>query len=121
MREAVIGISTWLAPSPSSRVGEVPHSVRRRVRDILPLGELCKDVLQYSYRLLQHIVVPIAHRSKSFSSECSFPDRVAWRFCVLAAVNFDDETLLETDEIKNVVPKRNLPAKLVSRKPAIPE
>jgi len=40
---------------------------------------------------------------------------------VLTTIDFDNETPLETDKIKNKILKWNLPAKLELREPPIPE
>jgi hypothetical protein len=43
------------------------------------------------------------------------------RFIVLAAVELDDETAIEADEIDDVIPQGNLSPKLESCKPTTPQ
>src|SRR3954462_11634020 len=113
MREGVIVLVVPGGASPLPLWGRVaPHEVRRRVRGMLPQGELCKDVLQYRSGLLQHVIVPVARDDKAFSGECCVTSCVASRFRMLTAVDFDHEALFQADEIENVGVERDLSAKL---------
>ena len=85
------------------------------MRGILPPGKLCKDILQYSSGLLQHLIVPVARYGKTFGEESRVTSYVALRFRTLASVNFDHQTLVEAGEVENVIFDRNLSAKLVGR------
>src|SRR3954462_12409801 len=115
MREGVIVLVVPGGASPLPLWGRVaPHEVRRRVRGMLPQGELCKDVLQYRSGLLQHVIVPVARDDKAFGGESRITRCIALRFRMLTPVDLDDEALFEADEIENVAFERNLSAKLVS-------
>jgi hypothetical protein len=87
----------------------------------LPLGKLCENILQDSGWLLQHIIVPIACNSESFGRQTGVSRCVSIRFGVLTTINFDDEALLEANEIENPISKWDLPAKFVSLKTSIAE
>ena len=89
-----------------------PHAVRRRVRGILPLGKLCKDVLQHGSRLLEHVVVPVTGDGKAFSDEGCVTSGIALRVYMLASINLDHKALLETDKVENVILERDLPPEL---------
>src|SRR5258708_1133421 len=96
-----------------------PHEGRRRVRGILPLGKLCENVLQYGGRLLQHIIIPVARSSKTFCDQDRVSRRVALGRCVLTTIDFDDEALLEANEIENKALKGDLATKLEERKASV--
>src|SRR5579859_201153 len=98
-----------------------PRGARRRVRGISPLGELCKDVLQYSRGLLQHVIVPVAHDLKALSRQSRLSRCITLRRGVLITVDFNDQALVETNEIKNVVLERELATKFEIREPPITE
>ena len=59
--------------------------------------------------------------SKPLREQRRFPGWVTLGIRVLTAIDFDDETLFETDKIKNEILKGNLPAKFELREPAISE
>ena len=69
--------------------------------------------------MFQDIVVPVARDLEPLSDQKSISRLVGRRGCMLAAVDFDDETFLKTDEVEDVVFKRDLPAKLEGCQPAI--
>lgn len=89
------------------------------MRGLSPLAELDENVFQHGSASLQHIVVPIACDPKPFVRESALSDCVGLRRGVLTPVHFHNETMLEADEIKNVVLKRYLTTKLEFREPAI--
>jgi hypothetical protein len=70
---------------------------------------------------LQHIIVPVTRDSESLPEQHGFPRLVASAIRVLTAIDYDNETPLETDKIKNKILKWSLPAKLELREPPIPE
>ena len=60
---------------------------------------------------MQHIIVPVTRDSEPPREQYCFPRRITLGIRVLTAIDFDDETLFETDKIKNKILKGNLPAK----------
>jgi hypothetical protein len=68
---------------------------------------------------LRHIIVPVTRDSELFREQYCFPRCVTLGIRVLAAIDLNDETLFETDKIKNKISKGNLPAKLELREPAV--
>jgi hypothetical protein len=68
---------------------------------------------------LQHIIVPVTRDSEPLREQYCFPRCVTLGICVLATIDFDDETLFETDKINNKISKGNLPAKFELREPAV--
>jgi hypothetical protein len=72
----------------------------------------CVDFLDDTRKIAEHIVVPkpehpiaaLAQESRSLIVVCK-------TFRMLSAVDFDDQTVLETDEVRDIRPKRNLTAK----------
>src|SRR5579885_3081133 len=74
---------------------------RRRVRGFSPLAQLCEDVLQYSSGFLQDIIVPVPGDLKT----CSYQDGISLGIPlgrgVLAAINLNDQSLIEADEIED--------------------
>src|SRR2546428_5094278 len=118
MREGVMRERRSFCPLPLwERVA--PHEVRRRVRGILPLGELCEDVLQNGGRLLQHVVVPVPLDSKPLAHQDGIPCRITLRRCVLTTVYFDDNAFLEADKVENELPKGHLPPEFKLREAPI--
>ena len=87
----------------------------------LRLGKLCENVLQNGRRLLQNVVVPVTRDSKAFCDQDGISRCVAFRRCVLTAVDFDDQAFLEANEIKNKVLKGDLATKLEKRKAPVAE
>jgi hypothetical protein len=79
-----------------------PNEVRRG-EGFLRLGELCENVLQDGSRLLQNVIVPVARDSKAFCDQDGISRCVAFRRCVLTAIDFVDQAFLEANEIKNKV------------------
>jgi hypothetical protein len=57
---------------------------------------------------LQHIIVPVTRDSEPLREQYCFPRRITLGIRVLTAINFDDETLFETDKIKNKILKGEL-------------
>src|SRR3569832_1225906 len=122
MREGVISYSLWRESSPLSLWERVAtHEVRRRVRGILPPCELCKEVLQEGRGLLQDVVVPVAGYRETCRGNCGVPNCITLRFRVLTSVDLDLETLIEADEVENVVLDWHLPTKKKGKKPTIPQ
>jgi hypothetical protein len=68
---------------------------------------------------LQHIIVPVTRHSEPLREQYCFPRYVTLGIRVLTAIDFDNETLFETDKIENKILKRNLPTKFELREPAI--
>jgi hypothetical protein len=81
----------------------------------LRLGELCENILQNGRGLLQNIIVPVTRDSKPFGKQYGFSRCVALGGGVLTTIDFDDETLLEANEIEDKALKWDLPAKLEKR------
>jgi hypothetical protein len=69
--------------------------------------------------LLQHIIVSVTRDSEPLREQYCFPCCVTLGICVLTTIDFDNETLFETDKIKNKILKGNLPAKFELREPTV--
>jgi len=72
---------------------------------------MCEQIFQHRPWSLQDIIIPISDDAESFPSQIGVPLLVALRFGMLAAVDLDDKPVLETNEIQNVVSKRDLSSK----------
>jgi hypothetical protein len=79
--------------------------------DLLQL-ELCKQVFQDRISLLQDIVVPVPEYLKSLACQGCITPLVPFGICVLAAVDLNDDSSLETDEVEDIVLEGGLAAKL---------
>jgi hypothetical protein len=75
-----------------------PNEVRRRVRGALRFNELCENVLQHVYRLLQDIIVPVARDLKAFGDQNGFTCLISFRRCVLTTIDLDDEALFRSKQ-----------------------
>jgi hypothetical protein len=107
---------------PSPLVGEGGASRSEATGEgFVRLGELCENVLQNGGRLLQYVIVPVADGSKAVYRKDRVSRYVALGRCVLATIDFDDEALLEANEVENKVTKGDLATKLEKRKPSISE
>jgi hypothetical protein len=109
---AGIAVSAGFLPSPL--VGEGAERRSREAGEGLfavddKFGE---HVFENRRWLLQHVVIPIAQCLEPFSGQRRISRFVAIGRCVLTGVDLDDETLFETDKIKDVILKRNLSPKL---------
>ncbi len=63
--------------------------------------------------ITEHVVIPKAHDTKSFSLKpCSAFRVVLTVECVLPAVEFDNQSTVETNEVDDISSQRNLAAKL---------
>ena len=107
-------------PSPLAGEGGAERSSATGEGFLRP-GKLCENVLQYGGRLLQHVIVPVTRDSEPLREQYCFPHCVTLGIRVLTAVDFNDETLFETDKIKNEILKGNLSAKFELREPSISE
>jgi hypothetical protein len=72
------------------------------VRGILPLGELCKNVLQNAHRLLQDIIVPVTRDLEALRDQNGFACLISFRRCVLTTIDLDDEAFFEANEIEDI-------------------
>ncbi len=86
---------------------------------MLAAREPLENIFLNGQWLLKHIVVPVSRDLKSFHDQMTVSRGIAGRGCMLAAVDFNDQALFEADEIKNVILKRRLSAKLESCQPSI--
>jgi len=69
----------------------------------------------YSVDVLEHIVVPKSQNSETLSAQPSVTFSIMIHFLsVLAAINFYDESFLQTHEIDDVIRQRLLAAKFVT-------
>ena len=98
---------------PSPLVGEGGASRSEATGEgLLRLGKLCENILQNARRSLQHVIVPISRDPESLGGDHRIPCFVASGFCVLTAIDFNDQVMFKANEIKNEVLKGDLPAKL---------
>jgi hypothetical protein len=75
------------------------------------------DPFGHRLPLGKHIAVPKSEHYKSFSPQPSIAPRVIRlliRSIVLATVKLHDDATIETDEVGNVIPQRNLSPKFES-------
>jgi hypothetical protein len=96
-----------------------PNEVRRRVRGILRLNELCENGLQNAHRLLQYIIVPVTCDLEPFCYQDGFSRLITLGRRVLTTIDFNDEALLEANEIENIALERHLPAEFEKLQPSI--
>ena len=85
-----------------------------RVGSLLKCGV---DHLQYSGKVAVDLVVPKPQNTKSTPFEAAGTNRIARGVVikiVLTAINFDNEPVLETDKIDDVIVARRLPTKMKS-------
>ena len=66
------------------------------------LGGACKDSLGSSYGIFADIVVPGAKYGPTFGLQIAVPANVDSGFCVLAAVDLNDQTRFATGEIYDI-------------------
>jgi hypothetical protein len=81
--------------------------------------ELCKQVFHNSASALQNVVIPIAENLKSFSGQDGIASFISFGIQVLAAVDLNDESMLEAYKIQKVVLEWYLAAKLYVRQAPI--
>jgi hypothetical protein len=73
--------------------------------------------LQYACEIAIHIVIPETENAKAGAFERAVAISIARLMTVeivLTAVDFDDETMLETDEVHDESFSRSLPAEVIS-------
>ena len=71
--------------------------------------------LHYSVDVLEHIVVPKSQNTETLSAQPSVTLSIMIQFwSVLAAINFYDESFLQTHKIDDVIPQRLLAPKFVT-------
>jgi hypothetical protein len=64
---------------------------------------------QYSISSLQHIIIPKPYHPISLISQPFITPTVCITLSMLAPINFDDQTVLEANEIDDIRPYRYLP------------
>jgi hypothetical protein len=72
--------------------------------------ERCKDASADKIQSGFHLFVPEAHDAEAVRPEQGVACRIASAFGMLAAIDLDDQHLLESNEIEDVAFERNLPA-----------
>jgi hypothetical protein len=71
------------------------------------------DARQYSIDILQHIIIPESNHSESIFLEATCPRRILFDLVgMLATIDLDDESMLETAEIGDVIADEMLTAEL---------
>jgi hypothetical protein len=81
------------------------------------LSEGLIDRFEHSREVAIHVAVPKAQNAKPGAAECAVATYIARLMSgeiVLAAIDLDNETLLEADEVNNESLTRCLPAEVVA-------
>ena len=107
--------------APSPLVGEGGARSAPGVGSALPIREMRDDIAKYRSVLLEDIIVPIAKNAKSFSTQKQVPLLIALRFKMMAAVDFNDDLSVETNEIQDVILKWDLSAEFETHETTVPQ
>jgi hypothetical protein len=83
--------------------------------------ELCDQYRQNSFQIRKHVVVPETHDPKAIFREPPIAPLISFRPGVLAAINFQNQSLFEAEEVGDVGSNRDLTPKLERLEPAIPQ
>lgn len=75
-----------------------------------------RNFAKHSVSAFQYVVVPEAHHLIAFATEPIVAPTISSTIRMLATINFDDELLLEADEIDNVRTDGGLPLELQIQK-----
>jgi hypothetical protein len=77
----------------------------------LPRRKLSQNFLENAVRIREHVIVPESEKAIAGAFEPVITLRVSRVLSVLPAVDFDDQPMIVTDEIDDVVPDRHLSSK----------
>jgi len=84
------------------------------VLHVAPIVQRQQKAFKHLRRPVKDIVVPEAQHTKARILKGSIANAISRRIQMLAAVEFDNQPTLHTDEIKNVIAERVLATKLAA-------
>jgi hypothetical protein len=88
----------------------------RRERGFLPRRHDFRNFVEHGVSAFQYVVVPKTHHLIAFAMEPIVAPTISRTIRMLATINFDDELLLEADEVDDVRTDGSLPFELQIQK-----
>jgi hypothetical protein len=83
---------------------------------------MLKNNLQHTLSIRERVVVPKSQHDKLLAAKPIIPHRIFFSLIgMLAAIQLNNQTVFEANEIDNIGTNRHLPPELVALQPSIPE
>jgi hypothetical protein len=80
-------------------------------RDARALPQRVLDARQYAFDILQDVIIPESDDSESMFLQVMSPCRILFDLvCVLAAIDFDDQSMFQATEVRDVIANEMLAA-----------